>query len=389
MNIVNSGNNFTIYGEEVQTYKQLPAKTYKVSFTPMSGFSLKLHDDINTTEKVYGDSVRKVEKTLATFAAFDRNMGIILSGPKGAGKSLFARLLAERGRERNLPMIIVDTAYNDLSSFLSLIKQECIILFDEFEKTFDDEEGEQDKLLSLFDGIDTGKKLFVLTCNETRFLSEYFLNRPGRFHYHFEFGAPTSEDISEYLEDNLTADAKLAIPDILRASWASEFTYDILRAITFELNQGYSLSETLEDLNIEQTTRMWMHMNLEFSNGVKAFIEDDTYPVDFDDRKARPECIFDINTLPEEVRHISMGDISLYPTFNPQDIDFGGDQITLAPSAVSFSFYNGISDADVHEYVDTWISELELTKVTFTRAHSSGRKKLNIRAANMCKAESI
>ena len=286
-------------------------------------------------------------------------------------------------------MIIVDTAYNDLSSFLSSIKQECIILFDEFEKTFDDEEGDQDKLLSLFDGIDTGKKLFVLTCNEIKYLSEYFLNRPGRFHYHFEFGAPTSEDISEYLEDNLTADAKPAIPDILRASWASEFTYDILRAITFELNQGYSLPETLEDLNIEQTTRMWMHMNLEFSNGVKAFLEDGTYPVEFDARKERPECIFDINTLPEEVRHISMGDISLYPVFNPNDINFCGEQITLAPSAVNFSFYNGISDTDDHDYADTWLSTLELTKVTFTRAHRFGRKKLDRQAANICRAESM
>ena len=40
-------------------------------------------------------------------------------------------------------------------------------------------------MLSLFDGLDNGKKLFVITCNEVERLNAYLLNRPGRFHYHF------------------------------------------------------------------------------------------------------------------------------------------------------------------------------------------------------------
>ena len=81
MNIVNSGDRYMIYGEDVKTYKKLPAETYQVGFSPMSGFYLTLHNDLHVNEKV--------DKVLQTFRAFNRNMGVILSGPKGVGKSMF------------------------------------------------------------------------------------------------------------------------------------------------------------------------------------------------------------------------------------------------------------------------------------------------------------
>lgn len=268
MNIVNSGDSFTIYGEEVKTYKKLPANTYKVCFGMDRGFYLKLHDDLCVDEKIYGDCPRKVVKVMNTFNVLNRNMGIILSGPKGAGKSVFARCLAEEGAKRDMPLIIVDHAYNDLTSFISSIKQECIIVFDEFEKVFDDEQGEQDALLSLFDGIDNGKKLYVITCNEVRGLSTYLLNRPGRFHYHFTFGTLTSEEIRGYLEDNLNDAAKSQLDAVIQLGMVTGFTYDILRAITFELNQGYNLDETLQDLNVSQDEELTLRIFIKFSNGV-------------------------------------------------------------------------------------------------------------------------
>lgn len=268
MNIVNSGDSFTIYGEEVKTYKQLPANTYKVCFSMDRGFYLKLHDDLCVEEKIYGDCPRKVIKVMNTFDALNRNMGIILSGPKGAGKSVFARCLAEEGAKRDMPLIIVDHAYNDLTSFISSIKQECIIVFDEFEKVFNDDEGEQDALLSLFDGIDSGKKLYVITCNAVAGLSEYLLNRPGRFHYHFTFGTLTSEEIRGYLEDNLNNAAKSQLESVIQLGTVTGFTYDILRAITFELNQGYGLEETLQDLNVSQNDNLMLRIYIKFTNGV-------------------------------------------------------------------------------------------------------------------------
>ena len=61
-----------------------------------------------------------------------------------------------------------------------------IILFDEFDKTFSGKHGggnekAQTELLSLFDGIAMGKKLFVITCNHLTGLNDYLVNRPGVF----------------------------------------------------------------------------------------------------------------------------------------------------------------------------------------------------------------
>lgn len=374
MNIVNSGNKFTVYGEEVQTYKELPVNTYKVCFSPMFGFSLIIHDDMSTSEKIYGDTLKRAQKVLHTFEAFDRNMGVILSGIKGAGKSLFARVLAEQGREKGLPMIIVDSAYNGLSDFLTSIKQECIVLFDEFEKTFDDEEGEQDSLLSLFDGVDNGKKLFIVTCNNYAALSEYFLNRPGRFHYHFTFGALDIKEITQYLEDNLIDAAKKYIPDIIRASVASEFTYDILRAVVFELNNGYDLTETLRDLNIERVPYMNFTFELEFDNGVKAIQQYKSAGINMDSTRQIVDLSLITETLPKKFRNAELEDVDIRMIFNPHNLQFSSDDITINPDMVSVDFNNSISDRDLRSQVSEWLENIEVTKITVRRVTDYTRK---------------
>lgn len=371
MNIVKSGNSISIYGEEVQTYKTLPVGTYRVCFSPLSGFSLQPHDDLITDEKIYGNTCEKVTKVLRTFGAFNRNMGVILSGPKGAGKSMFARCLATEGKKQNLPLIIVDGSYAGLSDFISKIKQECIVLFDEFEKTFDRENGEQESLLSLFDGLDAGKKLFVLTCNDTYKLSEFLLNRPGRFHYHFEFGVLSEEEMEEYLEDTLVDTAKKYIPEIILASGLSEFTYDILRAVVFELNNGYTLEETLEDLNIERSRFITGSINIEFENGITAHAEKGVRTIDLKDDDNIVYCVFDTNTLPEEFRtRNARGTRDTYVILHFGSSSFIRENgITLLnPESVELETENNISDDDVlYARMDELLSSLVTKRIVFNR----------------------
>lgn len=280
MNIVSAGSRFMVYGEDVQTYKILPPGAYKVEFSKMTGFSLSVHNDLLVKEKMYGTSYKKADKVMNTFNHLDRNMGVILSGPKGVGKTMFARRLAELGKEQGLPLILVDAPYPGIEDFIESIEQECIVLFDEFEKTFrkakEEEGGPQERLLSLFDGIDGGKKLYVITCNRVSGLNEYFLNRPGRFHYHFILSAPTGDEVREYMEDNLDADAKKYIDNIVTLSSMSAFTYDVLRAIAFELNLGNNLSETMMDLNIERERYLSLRFKIIFTNGVVATAREGT-----------------------------------------------------------------------------------------------------------------
>lgn len=255
MNIVVSGSRVQIYGDEVQTYKQLPVGNYTVQFNPFQGFSLAYSQELEVKEpKIYGNTISKVAKCLDSFASVDRNFGIILSGQKGAGKSLFTRVLARSCIDRQLPVITVTAAYSGIANFISSIEQEVCVIFDEFDKTFfsnEDEVGPQSELLSLFDGLDNGKKLFVITCNSLDHLSTYLLDRPGRFHYHFTFGSPEITNIDEYLRDKLKPEVYAANRDrLMYYATIVDITYDYLRAICFELNRGYSLDDTLADLNI-------------------------------------------------------------------------------------------------------------------------------------------
>lgn len=278
MNVVHSGSTFQIYGDALKTYSQLPAGTYEVGFSKFSGFFLTAHSDLSVNEeKIYGCTVKKVQKVLNSFARVDRNFGVILSGKKGIGKSLFARILAVQAKLIGIPLILVTEYVPGIANFLSSIEQEVIVLFDEFEKTFasDGKSTPQEELLPLFDGLDGGKKLFVVTCNEVNKLNSYLLNRPGRFHYHFILTNPNPDEIREYMTDKLEEQYHHLIKKVVSFSAHADLTYDILRAIAFELNNGYSFEETLADLNISKESTPRFDVVVEFADGTKSVCTDE------------------------------------------------------------------------------------------------------------------
>lgn len=194
----------------------------------------------------------------------------MLSGQKGIGKSLFARILAEESIKAGFPVITVTIAIPGIADFLASIEQEVVVIFDEFEKVFagGDDYDPQTELLSLFDGTDGGKKLFVITCNEVKKLSDFLVNRPGRFHYHFTIKNPTPDEVKEYMIDKLNPQYYDVIDKVVSLAQAINITYDYLRAIAFEINQGYSIEETLNDLNIVKTDSIRFDAYFTFSNGL-------------------------------------------------------------------------------------------------------------------------
>lgn len=258
MKIVSTGSVYRVYSDDLTTYDRLPAGTYDVCFGMMQGFYLTKKDDFHVGEKVYGSADAKAAKVLASFGRSDRNLGVILSGNKGIGKSLTAKLIAEKAVAAGLPVLVVGTGYSGIAGYLSSISQEAVVLFDEFDKTFrisskkrsDDDSSSQDELLTMFDGLDQGKKLFVVTCNELRNISDCLINRPGRFHYHIRFECPSADEIREYLRDKLPEDKWGDIEDVVRFACITDVNYDCLRAIAFELSAGSTFSDAVKDLNI-------------------------------------------------------------------------------------------------------------------------------------------
>lgn len=266
MKIVKTGSTLRIFGDDLETFDKLPAATYKVCFHPMMGFYLEqVTNFVSTEEKIYGSHAEKIEKVLRSYAKFNRSMGLILSGKKGMGKSMFVQLIGEEVVKRDIPVILVTKAYIGIADFIEEIDQECLVIFDEFEKMFgsnrngygqpqqSDKVESQDNLLGLFDGISQKKRLYAITVNDLHRVNDFMLSRPGRFHYHIRFDYPSAPEIEEYLRDKVGEEHHGEIKHVVSFANRVKLNYDSLRAIAFELNEGYTFKSAISDLNILAT----------------------------------------------------------------------------------------------------------------------------------------
>jgi len=327
MKIINYGEHYEIYEDDLKTFDQLPTATYKIKFSPMSGFSLVKIDNFQTIEeKIYGNHKAKIAKVLKSYTKFNRSLGLILSGEKGMGKSLFIQLLAEEAIQRGMPVVMVTQPYKGVSDFIDKIDQEVLVLFDEFEKVFnlDNNEGEsQDDLLGLFDGTSQKKRLYAITVNKLHKVSEFMVSRTGRFHYHIRFDYPTATEIEIYLKDKLQPQFYPEIKHVIAFSNRVKLNYDSLRAIAFELNEGYSFNSAIGDLNILTTDAQKYDIEIKFTNGKLAQIKNRT-----------------LNMFSESVRidsYMEKGDwISI--SFNPTKINTESTQMIVNGEDVEFDF---------------------------------------------------
>ena len=263
---------YKIFKDTLTVSDRLKPAVYSIGFNQMTGYSLNIHSPLTVTEKLYGSHEKKVDKIIRSFDAFNRSMGVIFSGDKGIGKSIAARMLCEKMVAKGYPVIMVENNYPGIVDFIDSIQQECVVLFDEFEKKFraskddDDETSDQDNFLSLFDGTSQTKRLYLVTCNEIYDLSDFVVNRPGRFHYHICWEYPTADEIRMYLEDKLEPKYYGQIDAVVNFSIRVQLNYDCLRAIAFELNLGEKFVDVIDDLNIKNTERSHFTIYVEFKN---------------------------------------------------------------------------------------------------------------------------
>jgi hypothetical protein len=125
-----------------------------------------------------------------------------------------------------------------------------VIIFDEFEKVYEDHNN-QEAMLTLLGGVYSTKKLFVFTSNDKDSINENMLNRPGRIFYSLSFCGVDEQFIKEYCEDNLQN--KSYIPVMIRvAQLFSEFNFDMLQSMVEDMNRyDQSPIEVLEYLNAD------------------------------------------------------------------------------------------------------------------------------------------
>ena len=228
-----TNNIFKKVNGDFSTIDSLPLGVYNVGLSLEGWYLEKYADEFTFDYKIYGLETEFCEHVIKTFENTTGNLGIMLTGTKGTGKTVTAKLLANSFK---LPIIIVkDMGANNqgMIEYFSSFNFDSILFFDEFEKNFSEKDS---TILQIMDGVyNIGyRKIFLLTTNQMT-VNENLVGRPSRIRYVKKFGNLNLKTVKEYLDDNLKV--KEAYQDLIDyIDSLSISTIDILKSIVNEVN---------------------------------------------------------------------------------------------------------------------------------------------------------
>jgi len=259
------GDYYWMDGDGVSVDESIKKNIWKMVPTKMGPKLTPLDDFKLSHGKIYGNSQFRANHIVEAFRKNDaeHNLGVLLSGGRGLGKTLTTRLVIEQLKD-DYPIIVISEYMHGMADFLSHLKN-TVILMDEFEKFMvgningDDNKEEQTKqetLLSVLDG-NTGStgNLYLLTVNNTYKLDENLISRPGRIRYHYVYNSEDAAVVRAYCKDNLNNQSK--IEEVVNVLGSTKYvSMDIISSFVDELNKFPELSpsDVREYFNLDVNT---------------------------------------------------------------------------------------------------------------------------------------
>jgi len=104
MNILKNNGQYSFFNS-LTIEKILLPKNYIFNFDSFGNCWLEDAEDFKVPDKVYDVNSEMRKDIITSFRGYKKNLGVLLTGNKGQGKSLNAKLLC---RELNIPTIIVN-----------------------------------------------------------------------------------------------------------------------------------------------------------------------------------------------------------------------------------------------------------------------------------------
>lgn len=225
---------------------------------PPFNFFIKRRDNVVATDLHNSNSL--VNRIINSFNSSTTNLGVLLHGLKGMGKTKTILQIIERLQDK-MPIIFIEESISldsEFIEFINLLGSRIVLVFDEFDHYFttkDDSDTNQQKLLPILDGVASKANqtiLTLLTVNDLNRVHDSFLGRPGRVRYTVEYNKIILSELIEYLKSHGYDDALI---NNIKTTWikTNKFTWDILMTILNELKLYPQLSynEVVSVINIE------------------------------------------------------------------------------------------------------------------------------------------
>lgn len=222
---------------------------YGVSVDEYGFYLYKVNDSFEFPFKVYGLESKLISRVVKTYQATSNgNLGVLLNGLKGTGKTMSAKLIANELRQ---PTILVSNNIVGVQHFLNSIPQNVTIFIDEYEKVFE----ESNAMLTIMDGMMNSdfRRVFLLTTNEL-YIDKNLLQRPGRIRYLKTFDGLEPKVIEEIIDDVLEySNFKQDLVTFI--STLQTITVDVVKAVINEVNiHNESPSEFESVFNVQKLT---------------------------------------------------------------------------------------------------------------------------------------
>lgn len=302
---VQTGINFNRMQGPIISYNEIPVGVYKISMSKQGFYLEYVMSEFVFDYKIYGLQEDFINHVIKTYnEAQTGNLGILLNGTKGTGKTVAAKMIANR---LHLPVIIVQNMGQEMNlqmmNYLSTeINFDCVFFFDEYEKTFD----KDTTILSFMDGVynSESRKVFLLTTN-TLSIDRNLIGRPSRILYLKKFGNLEIEAASEFLDDTLNnKEYKQEVLEFINLLSIS--TIDILKSVVKEINIH----------GIEEFRKSKSYFNVEINSY--------TYTCEYANANIYNDSDFDVSKI---TPRIFLSELDRYLTPNP--LGFNVDEYEL------------------------------------------------------------
>lgn len=239
----------------------IPANVYQLSVleTPISVSYEFVYrgDTLPVPEARYGNHDAMVAVVTDGYDRVNPPIGAIAVGLKGSGKSVLCNDICNRMLKHGIPVLLIESNIGiERLRLIMSVTGPCVMYFDEFGKHYT-ETKQRNKLLALFSDASYRGYVFLVTANTKEELSDFIMDRPGRFAYRFEMNEVDSVALHDFFKKNRIPTERLPWVGSIRKA----LSFDALLAMVTPLRTATSFPDFQRRLN-------WLNVPKPFTQAI-------------------------------------------------------------------------------------------------------------------------